>query len=290
MNVFGAKLESAEQLQALIAARIPEDRTIEYKRDLPSDSRDDRAEFLRDVVSFCNSSGGVIIYGMESQDGLPVRLSGFPTANCDASILKLEQIIRSGIEPPIFGLLVRSIPLLPANTCAIIIEIPQGVFGPHMIKNRGAFYTRSSAGKVAMELPEIRSAFVGAESLAARMREFRGERIARLLANDGFPKMGGGPSLLVLHVLPFASFGSANLAGSTGGRSERRKHSRSDARFRKQPRFHFRRIRENRLHFQSRAGRESRDQLLDAFPQWLHRSGRKQFFKSPHTRNSLSYF
>ena len=207
MNAFGTRLENVTEahLEALVSGKIGESRTIEYKAELPRDTRDDKLEFLRDVASFANAAGGLIIYGMQAAGGLPMALAGLPSETLDAAILRLDQIIRSGIEPPIFGLQIQPIPLPAAGGNALIIEIPRGLFGLHMIKNRGAFVARSSAGKVNLDVSEVRTAFIGAESLASRMREFRAERIARLIGGESFPKLGS-LSLIVLHILPFASF------------------------------------------------------------------------------------
>jgi len=207
MNVFATRLEDVAEahLEELISGAIGESRTIEYKAELPGQGREEKLEFLRDVASFANAEGGHIVYGMKSKDGLPITLAGFPPETIDAEILRLEQIIRSGIEPPILGLQIRAVPLPTAGGSALLMEIPRGLFGLRMIKNRGAFVARSSAGKVHLDVTEIRTAFIGGESLAARMREFRAERIARLVGGESFPKLGSS-SLIVLHLIPFASF------------------------------------------------------------------------------------
>ena len=64
MSLANRPLESIEaaDLQALIENEVAESRTIEYKQSLPGNSRDDRKEFLADVSSFANASGGHLIY------------------------------------------------------------------------------------------------------------------------------------------------------------------------------------------------------------------------------------
>jgi predicted HTH transcriptional regulator len=52
-------------LQALISDAVPEGRTIEYKRALPGNSDGEKKEFLADISSFANTSGGDLIYGMD---------------------------------------------------------------------------------------------------------------------------------------------------------------------------------------------------------------------------------
>lgn len=58
-----------KHLQGLIDAKTPERKIIEYKSELPKfDDTDDKKEFLADVSSFANASGGDLIYGINAKD------------------------------------------------------------------------------------------------------------------------------------------------------------------------------------------------------------------------------
>ena len=66
-------------IDALVANAVAEGRTIEYKRELPGNSDEDKREFLADVSSFANGAGGDIIYGVEEDKGVPTAASGLPS-------------------------------------------------------------------------------------------------------------------------------------------------------------------------------------------------------------------
>lgn len=51
-------------LLALISNAVSEGRTIDYKRELPGNSDGEKKEFLADVSSFANTSGGDLIFGL----------------------------------------------------------------------------------------------------------------------------------------------------------------------------------------------------------------------------------
>ena len=86
---------------------------------------------------------------------------------------------------------------------------------------RGAsrFYTRNSAGKYQLDVREIRAAFLLSESVPEKVRRFRDERLAKIVAAEtpvalakiGAIGDGGGQtpvvvpaeSKLVIHILPF---------------------------------------------------------------------------------------
>jgi hypothetical protein len=94
-----------------------------------------------------------------------------------------------------------------ASGRALVIEIPRGLFGPHMIKNRGAFVARTSAGKSDLDVNEIRAAFVGSEAAVRRLSEFRAARTANILNGNALWPLCSS-RIGVIHVLPLASFAS----------------------------------------------------------------------------------
>jgi predicted HTH transcriptional regulator len=59
---------TSQDLQELVDGKAWEDLTHEFKRDLPGNSDGERMEFLCDVSSFANSSGGYIIHRLEESE------------------------------------------------------------------------------------------------------------------------------------------------------------------------------------------------------------------------------
>ena len=92
-----------EDLKELIENHVIEKKDLDYKLSLPSSRDGDKKEFLADIVSFANTSGGDIIYGIaqDNATGYPIELSGIDLPNKDQEILRLESIIREGMEPRI---------------------------------------------------------------------------------------------------------------------------------------------------------------------------------------------
>jgi predicted HTH transcriptional regulator len=75
-----------DDVLALIANAVSEGRTIDYKRELPGNGDGDKKEFLADVSSFANTSGGDLVFGIDEVEGLPTRITGFQSANADLEI------------------------------------------------------------------------------------------------------------------------------------------------------------------------------------------------------------
>src|SRR3954451_5424370 len=85
-------------LQALISAEAAESRSIEFKRETYGTADKDHSEFLADISSFANTSGGDIVLGMTAKDGIPIAFAPL-TINLDAERLRFEQMARDGLQP-----------------------------------------------------------------------------------------------------------------------------------------------------------------------------------------------
>ncbi len=195
-----------EDLQVLIDNAVLESKTIEYKQSLPGNSDSDKKEFLADVSSFANASGGDLIYGITEDKGVPVSLEGLDIDNIDKEKSRLDNIIRTGIEPRILGIDIRPINLSNAKT-AIVIRIPKSWISPHRVtyKGHGHFYTRGANGKYPMDVEELRVSFNLSETIAQKIRMFREDRIAKIYANET-PVPFYENAKIVLHLIPVMSF------------------------------------------------------------------------------------
>jgi hypothetical protein len=207
MFTFSKPLDEITEadLQRLVEDNVEENRQLEYKRELPGTGTEEKKEFVRDVVSFANSAGGHIIFGIAASNGMPTAFAPISVAEIDDAKVRLESIIRTSIEPTIQGLKIDSVKL--GSGRALVIEIPRGLFGLHMIKNRRAFIARTSAGKSDLDVNEIRAAFVGAEAAVRRLSEFRADRTANILNGNALWPLCSS-RVGVIHLLPLASFAS----------------------------------------------------------------------------------
>jgi hypothetical protein len=190
-----------DDLQALIDAAVSESREIEFKQTVGLSDRDKR-EFLADVSSFANATGGDLLIGIAEKGGCAAELVGVPSAEADATILRLENIIRDGVEPRIPGLHSRAV-AIDSERSVIVIRIPRSFAAPHMVSFGGLsrFYSRNSAGKHKLDIGEIRAAFALSDSSRTRLQNFRSERLARITAGETPVALPPNPKT-VLHVIP----------------------------------------------------------------------------------------
>lgn len=196
-----------EDITALVDNSVREERTLEFKRELPGTTDKAKKEFLADVSSFANATGGDLIYGIEEEeDGVASAIPGIDHFDENKERLRLESSIRDGIDPRIPAIQVHTV-LAGNKGPVLIIRIPRSWAGPHMVTFKGdsKFFSRSSNGKFQMDVTELRAAFEGVAELSTRIARWRDERLGRIIANEG-PIPLHSQTCLVLHLVPFESF------------------------------------------------------------------------------------
>ena len=148
-----------EDVEELIKDGVEENLSLEYKSCGALGKTDEKKkEISKDVSSFANSDGGVIIYGLKEYDQegkkhLPEKIEeGFDPA--DISKEWLEQVIVSNIRPKINNLLIYPIPTGVGSKVIYIVEIPRGETACQSKDYR--YYKRNNFQSVPMEDYEVR--------------------------------------------------------------------------------------------------------------------------------------
>ena len=206
---------SKPDIDLLIENKTSELKTLEYKQQLPGRQDKDKKEFLADMSSFANASGGDVIYGIKEavdetgeRTGEPEAIVPIQGTTADQAKLWIEDLVRTGIEPRI-RIHVKEISGYgdDGKGFAILVRIPQSFASPHMVKfkDTSRFFCRNSAGKHQLDVHEIRNAFLATESQADRIRSFLQDRLAKIMA-DETPLRLSSQSRLVLHIVPLNAF------------------------------------------------------------------------------------
>jgi hypothetical protein len=197
---------SLPDLQALLDGKVPEGKLIDYKRELPGSTDADKKEFLFDISSFANASGGYLTYGIEEENGIPTQLTGIVVANPDEELRRFQSLILDGIEPRIMGLELRFVSISDSKY-VLVIHIPKSWLMPHMVIFKGTdkFYTRNSGGKHRLDVGELRSLFTLSDTMSGTVKKFRNERLSLIAADETPIQLDVGPKT-ILHLVPLESF------------------------------------------------------------------------------------
>lgn len=201
------KLEdiTEDDLIALIDNQVREGRTIDYKRELPGGNDASKKEFLADVSSFANTSGGDLIFGMTEVEALPTAIIGLQSGDLDRERQRLESIMASGLEPRI-RYEVRDINCADGKR-VLILRMDRSWSGPHRVvfQQSDRFWGRNSSGKYPLDVNELKAAFTLSSSVLERIRGFRTDRIIAISNNETPVPMNPGPKL-AMHCIPIESF------------------------------------------------------------------------------------
>ncbi len=193
-------------LQALIEMPVMENDRLEYKAELALSTDDQKRKFLAGIAAFANGVGGDIVYGMEAQNGRPVGVKPLAGFDPDQTLLRLRDLMLTGIDPSIFTAQCQPVNLAGGGF-ALVIRIPKTWAGAHMVTFNGEnrFYVRHGGGRRLMQVSEIRTAFSLVETVSSKIQRYRLERIGNILSGES-PCPLNGCAALVFHIVPFRSF------------------------------------------------------------------------------------
>jgi hypothetical protein len=196
---------TVHMLRSLIESRIAEGQAIEFKRIINVSDTNAKKNLCAEIASFANASGGDVVFGIDEKEGIASELVALPDFDADRTQLQLRQIFDSNIEPPVPGLQFCPVEL-GRKQFALVLRIPRSWARPHALLGEVLqFLIRDGNRRRAFRLQELREAFGLSASIAARMKQFRAERIGSLATGDT-PVPMSGRMLLVLHVMPQSAF------------------------------------------------------------------------------------
>lgn len=189
-------------LAELVAVGASEGLHLEFKRQSYGASDSDKRELLKDVSAFANSHGGHIVIGVEETKGVATAVPGIQPENVDAEVARLGQIVRAGLDPESYGVMLHIV-RMQGGASAIIIRIPRSWRAPHRVSAQSSnrFWIRNSSGCHEASMDELRVLFGQSANFLDGARKFRNERVKQILgANGSRPLVAGGR--LIFHVVP----------------------------------------------------------------------------------------
>jgi hypothetical protein len=136
----GVRFETSESQLSEILSR-GEGVNVEFKEDLTTSNN-----YLKTVVAFANSEGGVIIFGVNNE-GIPVRSI---QTDPDRIVNAISENVEPYLEPTFESVSLSEKDLL-------LVRIPPGSNKPYLLRNRGIFVRKGATSRqiTRFELNEI---------------------------------------------------------------------------------------------------------------------------------------
>jgi hypothetical protein len=202
----------AAHLQQLVDNATRENRRLDFKLTLDLATREERVEFLRDVIAMANADGGTIVYGVgegEGDDaGVAIALPGLEMS-VDATSNLIDSLTRDNIDERL-SVLQHDVKL-PSGRRAYLVRIPASPLAPHMIANLrtapARFYVRANTSNEPMTARQIKEAALRHGAAIDRAATRIGERIVALRKSGSRRVVDASGSTLrqdqvVLHMVP----------------------------------------------------------------------------------------
>ncbi|MEQ8241757.1 MAG: ATP-binding protein [Cyclobacteriaceae bacterium] len=219
MYLLGKPIDdiTADDIQRLIDNSIPENRSLDYKKEIKLNKDGEKKEFLFDVSSFRNTEGGCIIYGIEEQKddsgqntGTPLKVSGISTENEDKLTQQIEDLVKNGTEPSISNLKLNFLNVDEAKV--LILGISKGIGLPCMVtmNHSNKFYKRRNSGKFLVDIYELNDMFMHNKLLKDQINNFILSRVNDVRTGNVFPNILKDHSFFV-HLIPFDFQTETNL-------------------------------------------------------------------------------
>jgi len=131
--------------------RFNESIRVEYKSNLDQNVRRALPKVLS---SFANSLGGVLVIGVDAQNGVPVQpIQGFPTPNEEVP-LTIENICLQNTYPPIFPR-IHMVPSDVQGMTFVVVEVEESWEAPHAIENSTKVYVRTGNASEPYQLANV---------------------------------------------------------------------------------------------------------------------------------------
>ncbi|MFO0831249.1 MAG: ATP-binding protein [Phycisphaerales bacterium] len=192
-------------IHALVENGESEQRSLDFKENRLGNRDKDMREWRLDAVAMANTLGGDLIFGVVDEVGIAKAAPGFECADMDKEILRIEQILRTNIEPPLPPVESSGV-RLDNGRWVLVVRVPRSWNGPHCVKLNEAYRMpmRNSRGKHNLDAGQMKDAFMNAASIPERIRTWIEARMDRV-RQGVYPDMLSG-ALLICHCVPYATF------------------------------------------------------------------------------------
>jgi len=157
MDFYNKDNYTLEDIESLIKNEVEESLYLDYKEARALSKTDKaRLDITKDVSSFANSDGGIIVYGVSEQGAKPKEVT--PIDGSEFAKEWLENIIQQ-IQPRIDGIKIFPIRIEGDIERSIyVVQIPRSANAPHMAKDN-RYYKRINFQSLPMEDYEIKDTY-----------------------------------------------------------------------------------------------------------------------------------
>ena len=183
---------TAADIASLVTSRVPESDRIEYKKELPAKAKGKRDpwmdgqpkigdhaknQILKEVVSFANAYGGLLVLGMEEDtNSTPAVAKGIcPIPKCAELAERFRLIFRDRVEPQLRSCEIFPVVPTGAEDGVVVFRVSESRLAPHRVTGTWICPVRRWDRSEEMSMREIQDMTLnvkrGLEALDKRLNE-----------------------------------------------------------------------------------------------------------------------
>lgn len=206
MSIFNKNINEIllEDILSLKEDEIVENINLDYKLKLP-EKKDPKSgsDFAKDVCAFANTSGGLLLFGIQEEDGkaFPKEIIGIDEQDFDDEFRRLSSIINNRLTPILSGYSYNTIKL-NSEKSVFIFKVPKSYSFPHMLRTDNGFWYRAENQNANMDVSTIRKSMLISESWKNDSERFRLDRLTKIRSNQC--NVNGSEPFIALHLIPLS--------------------------------------------------------------------------------------
>jgi hypothetical protein len=185
------------------AQKFPEGLRVEYKSALTDTVR---RKVPAIVSSFANSYGGILIFGINTQQGVAVEpIEGYDIPDREELALSVQNLCIENINPSVFPR-TRQILSDVAGKAFLVVEVDESSEAPHAIENSRIVYVRTGDSQRPYDIGDVQTVerlLNRRKGIAIRKDELSSEAealVGRYVSLSAYPML----SVLVTPLYPYA--------------------------------------------------------------------------------------
>lgn len=213
MRLYYPNEINAGWLKDLVESKVEEGKHIDFKHAIDVKDPQKKLAYATDLVSFANSSGGNIVYGVSEKNGSAQSLCGIQSKDVDGEKRKLIQIAENWVEPKIPGLHLVSLEVDEKKF--LVLHVPESWNAPHMVcgNEQTLFKMRQGSQNTIMDIEQIRAAFLLGRDEISRFNELMSRRVQEVISFQG-SEMLQSRGFVISHVVPISAIRSRTVLSS----------------------------------------------------------------------------